>query len=225
MKSLTKIIFVLIFLIPVKDFHSQSFSGSFMVGIPQGEYSKYQKAGIGFNFQGTLWNPTRYIPYTFGFEFGFMGYQADYDYSYYYDEYYISRMNGVFDFHIVLKVIPFMDVIRPYIEGLFGGAYLFTADMYGEDEISIISILFAPEHSDFNWNYGGSIGLLIQLSDLGNDGGIFLDIKARYLFGTTAEFLKLEDIYYDSYNDELVYQITKSTTDILIFHIGVTAGL
>ncbi|MBN1639513.1 MAG: hypothetical protein JW866_11125 [Ignavibacteriales bacterium] len=223
MKSLTKLFFVLIFLIPIINFHSQSFSGSFMVGIPQGEYSKYQKAGIGFNFQGTLWNPTRYLPYTVGFEFGFMGYQADYDYSYYYDEYYISRMNGVLDFHIVLKAMPFMDIVRPYVEGLFGGAYLFTADMY-DNEYNLISMLFTPEHSDFTWNYGGSVGILIQLSDFGDDAGIFLDLKARYLFGTTAEFLKLEDIYYDYYNDELVYYITKSKTDLLIFSLGVTAG-
>ncbi|HET55531.1 MAG TPA: hypothetical protein ENN33_09990 [Ignavibacteria bacterium] len=42
----------------------------------------------------------------------------------------VNRTNSLANFHLLFQVSPFTGTVRPYIEGLFGGAYFFYLDKY-----------------------------------------------------------------------------------------------
>ena len=77
---------------------------------------------------------------------------------------------------------------------------------------------------DFTWSYGAGGGLLIQiLRDEGELAALFLDLKARYVFGTNAQYLREGDIVVNPANGSVTYYVSESQTDLLTFHIGVVA--
>jgi len=51
-------------------------------------------------------------------------------------------------------------------------------------------------------------------------GSLFIDLKARYLFGTQAEYLREGDVQITS-TGHVVLHPQKSKTDLLTAHIGV----
>ena len=71
-------------------------------------------------------------------------------------------------------------------------------------------------------SYGGGAGLLILLTkDLGDVKGLYLDLKVRYIYGGEAEYLKEGSITIQ--NGRAYYDVIKSKTDLMTFHIGVMA--
>ena len=49
---------------------------------------------------------------------------------------------------------------------------------------------------------------------------VYIDLGARYLMGGEAEYLKKGSIILVD-DDEVEYEVSKSTTDILTVHLGV----
>ena len=47
---------------------------------------------------------------------------------------------------------------------------------------------------------------------------VFIDLKARYLYGSEAEYLKEGSVLID--NGKVIYNTSKSKTDLLTAHIG-----
>jgi hypothetical protein len=113
-------------------------------------------------------------------------------------------------------------IVRPYAEFLFGGSYLFTEtsiNSQGSGE----EVASSNNFDDFAWSYGGGGGFLIKVSEGDGEelGEVFIDLKARYLLGTEAEYLKEGSVIIQ--NGRAIYDISKSKTDLLTAHIGVVA--
>jgi hypothetical protein len=122
---------------------------------------------------------------------------------------------------LLFHVSPPSGSFRPYLELLFGGAYLFTEtsiNSRGNEEVAS-----STNFDDFAWNYGAGGGLLINLyspeNSEGNFEALFLDLKVRYLFGTEAEYLKEGSIVIQ--NGNAYYDVSKSKTDLLLAQLGV----
>ncbi|MCX7874944.1 MAG: hypothetical protein N2321_02120 [Melioribacteraceae bacterium] len=200
---------------------------SFMLGYPQGEFRKnVDNIGFGVQLQGTLWAPTHSRPFTIGFDLGYIVYGQVNERRPWigFPGVYLNlqRTNSMANLHFLMQVSPFFGTVRPYIEGLFGGAYIFTESEVKNENLNQ-KIASSTNFDDFAWNYGYGAGILFKVSDgFENVGKIYLDFKARYLYGTEAEYLTEESVITNSLGD-VIFQPKKSKTDFFTFHIGVIA--
>jgi hypothetical protein len=219
---------IIIFFAALSFTTAQSLGGSFMVGSPQGEFrSNVNRLGYGFQLYGTLWAPSKERPITIGLDFGYMvyGHVTQHDAWRDFPGVFLNleRSNNLASAHVLFQLSPFNGDVRPYIEGLFGGAYIFTESSVKSENYSE-TIASSTNYDDFTWNYGGGAGLWISLAkNLGTVDNLFLDLKVRYLYGTTAEYLTEESVYVNS-RGETYFMPQKSKTDFLIFHVGVVAA-
>jgi len=221
--------YLLVFILLTSVSFAQTIGGSVMLGLPQGEFKeKIDRLGYGFNVQGTLWEMSPDRPVTIGANLGYLIYGEESERrslwadipGAYVD---VNRTNSLVDFHLMFQVSPFSGPIRPYVEGLFGGAYLFTQTSV-ESDWSDENLFESTNFDDFTWNYGFGGGFLIALvSDPTGVASLFLDLKVRYKYGTEAEYLKEGSI--DIINGDLYYDVQKSKTDLMTIHIGVTAAI
>jgi hypothetical protein len=209
---------------------AQTVGGSFMLGYPQGEFrANVDKMGFGGQLQGTFWTPTKERPFTIGFDLGYLVYgQIDERRPWVgFPGVYLklNRTNSLANLHLMMQISPFFGTVRPYVEGLFGGAYLFTTSTVknenGDEEIAS-----STNFDDFTWNYGGGAGILFKIAGSSeNVEAVYLDLKARYLFGTEAEYLTEDSLLYVKANGDPVFAAQKSKTDFFSFHIGVVVNL
>jgi hypothetical protein len=118
----------------------------------------------------------------------------------------------------MFRVAPYAGKLRPYIEGFFGGAYIFTETTIksqGEEEVAS-----STNFDDVAWNYGGGGGLMYEVHRNAGDGSaLFIDLKARYLLGTEAEYLKEGSVIIE--NGQVTYEVSRSKTDLLTIQLGV----
>jgi len=222
-----KSIVVIILLMCVGTIKAQTAGGSIMLGSPQGEFRQnVDRLGYGIQVHGTLWSPEKERPFTVGLNLSYMIYgeisesrplsttipDVTVD---------VSRMNSLANMHLLLQVSPFTGTVRPYVEGLVGGAYIFTTTDV-KSESTQQSFAETTNYDDFNWSYGWGGGLLLQIAkDLGDVKNLYLDLKARYIYGTEAQYLTENDVLV--LNGKVFYNPRKSKTDLLTFHIGVVA--
>lgn len=132
----------------------------------------------------------------------------------------VDRTNSLMNFHLLFTVGLPQGRIRPYLEGLFGGSYIYTTTSVksqGSGEEFASSVNF----DDWAWSYGGGGGLTILLSGDPNtdQNTIYLDLKGRYLFGSEAEYLKQGSVSVE--NGKVFYDISRSKTDLITIHAGV----
>ena len=130
----------------------------------------------------------------------------------------VDRTNNLVNFHALFQIAPPSGIIRPYVEALFGGSYFYT-------ETSIKSrgnedVASNTNFDDWAWSYGGGAGFLIEVaSDPSTEvASVFIDLKVRYLFGSEAEYLKEGSVKIN--NGQVLYDVSKSKTDMLTAHIG-----
>lgn len=218
---------ILVLLFVSSTSFAQMIGGSLMLGYPQGDFRKnVDRMGYGIQIQGTLWSPTKEKPFTLGLEGGYLVYgntnerKGWSDFPGVYLK--LERTNSIANLHLLFQVSPLTGSIRPYIEGLFGGAYIWTTSSVrnenGEKEIAS-----STNYDDFSWNYGGGVGVLFKLTDqLEKASGLYLDLKARYLYGTEASYLTEESVYINNLG-QTIFSAKKSTTDFFTFHVGIVA--
>jgi hypothetical protein len=139
----------------------------------------------------------------------------------------VTTSNNILFSHLLLQARGSSGPVQPYVEGLLGFNYLWTEtkiediDDYDDEEIAS-----QTNFDDFAWSYGGGFGLLIKLATFDMDEGdakegkLFLDLKVRYLYGSEAEYLK-EGSIKRSGTGKVTYDVNKSDTDLMSFHIGV----
>ncbi len=222
-----KILFLFIIFNIAFSINAQTAGGSIMLGSPQGEFrNNVDRLGYGLQFQGTLWSPSKERPFTIGVNLGYMVYGEVTDHRPWpgFPEVTleVNRTNSLANLHLLLQISPFTGTVRPYIDGLVGGAYIFTTSEV-RSENSDEQIAQSTNYDDFNLSYGGGLGLLLLISqDLGDVTSLYLDLKARYMYGTEARYLTEEDIEVLSLT-EVRYRPRESKTDLLTFHIGVIA--
>lgn len=218
---------ILISFLLVSVNYGQTFGGSLMLGSPQGDFrTNVDRLGYGIQVHGTLWSPSNERPFTIGLNLGYMVYGEvserrplsttipDVMVE-------VNRTNNLANLHLLLQISPFTGTVRPYIEGLFGGAYIFTTSEV-KSESTQIPFAESTNWDDFTWSYGAGAGLLLLISnDMAEVKNLYLDIKARYVYGSEAQYLTENDIAIN--NGRIVYFPRRSKTDLLSFHIGVVA--
>jgi len=230
-RSFRYILVFFLFILVTETSLGQTAGINFALGFPQKEFrNNVDNTGYGLSGHFTFWTPSTLMPYTVGLNIGFITYgnesrNAPFSETIPDVRVDVSRSNNLFNFHALFQISPFFGTIRPYAEGLFGGEYLFTTTTI-ESEISGQEVTSSTNQDDFAWSYGGGGGILIKLASLSPDpaesfsfGSIWLDIKARYLFGTEAEYLREGSVEIE--NGKVIYHTSRSKTDLLMFHIGV----
>lgn len=206
---------------------AQSGGINFTLAFPQGEFKEnVDRLGFGGSLQFMFFDPQPGLPVSLGINLGYINYGSESR-----NERFsstipdvtvdVDRSNNLVNFHLLFQIIPHSGKFRPYAEGLFGGSYIFTETSIksrGTEEVAS-----STNFDDFAWSYGAGGGIIILLSDnIGEGvGSLYLDLKARYLFGSEAEYLKEGSVKID--NGHVSYDISKSKTDLLQLHLGVTA--
>ncbi len=147
----------------------------------------------------------------------------------------VNTTNNLANFHATMQLIAPVKYVKPYIEGRFGLNYLWTQTSI-RDESDSEDIASSTNFDDAALSYGAGAGLYIQLWECpntrarGNRRGhgscgagkaqrVFLDFKALYLRGGTAEYMKEESIYVES--GTVYYLVDKSATDLMQYSLGV----
>ena len=200
-----------------------------MLGLPQGEF-KENIDGVGGGFSGQfLWNPSQRMPFSVGLNLGILIYGSEsrrepFSTTIPDVTVQVDRTNNLLNFHVLFRIIPQKGDVRPYLEGLFGGAYLFTETKI-ENTSKGEEIASSVNFDDYAWNYGGGGGLMFCVhrakeKEHGKISDIFVDIKARYLYGTRADYLR-EGSIKNLGGGKIGYDVTRSTTDLISVHLGV----
>lgn len=203
--------------------NAQTYGGSLQLGYPHGEFKdNVDRVAYGFQLQATIWSPNKLRPVTLGLSGGFITYGEEtskrplsttipdvtVD---------VKRSNNMANLHLYLLISPFQGTWRPYIEGLAGGAYLYTNSEVSS-RFNNNSVFEDVNKDDFTWSAGLGGGFLIKVAnDNGND--IYLDLKGRFMWGGTAEYLREGSV--KIVNGQVLYDVRKSKTDMWNLHIGV----
>jgi hypothetical protein len=206
---------------------AQSGGINFTLAFPQGEFKdNIDRLGFGGSLQFLFFDPKPELPVSFGINLGFLNYGSEsrrepFSHTIPDVTVDVDRSNNLVNFHLLFQIIPASGTFRPYAEGLFGGSYIFTETSIksrGTEEVAS-----STNFDDFAWSYGAGGGFILLLSDnIGEGiGSLYLDLKARYLFGSEAEYLKEGSVKIQ--NSRVTYDVTKSKTDLLQIHLGVTA--
>lgn len=141
----------------------------------------------------------------------------------------VETTNNIVMGHLVLRIQPATGIVRPYADGLFGVKYLFTESSI-EDISGVDDRVFSSQNfDDAALSYGAGAGLDIQVyrreqpqAGRRKLGSVRLHLGARYLFGQEAEYLQEGSIQEEG--DDLVFDVKRSRTDVLVPQIGVTFG-
>lgn len=134
----------------------------------------------------------------------------------------VERTNNLVNFHLLFQVGVPTGKIRPYLEGLFGGSYLFTETNIKSDN-SFNEVASSVNFDDWAWNYGfgGGIGILVGGDPITNIDALFIDLKVRYMFGSEAEYLKEGSV--EIIESRVTYLVSESKTDMISAHAGIRA--
>ena len=209
----------------------QSFQGSlnFFLGFPQSEFKKNIDS-IGYCGSGHFSYNFPRSSISVGAHFGILVYGSedrtesfntqnlDFDVN-------EVTTNLVFMCHFLLRVQPQKGIIRPYLDGLIGFNYLSTTTSiknHGCTETCDLASSNILDDLVLSWGTGGGVMIRVysEKRKKRNPFVIYIDLGAHYLWSKEAEYMKEGSIHLE--NDQVLYDIYKSTTDLLTGHIGVT---
>jgi hypothetical protein len=195
------------------------------VAIPQGEFAD-QIDNLGYGITGELMilSPKPKSPFGFGIDLGYYiyGSESRSEPLYNIPEVLINvnRTNNLVNFHIVFELGLPSGRIRPYVQGLFGGSYLYTnTSVSGQN--SSQEIASTTNYDDWAWSYGagGGVSILLTGDPVTEDGAIYLDFRGKYLFGSEATYLKEGAV--EVIGQQVRYYPSNSKTDLISVHAGV----
>lgn len=195
--------------------------------LPQGEF-KDNVENDGFGLGGSFALRLPESPVYVGAEVNFAVYgQA------HYEEYFpgtavrinVQTDNSILQGLLLLRVQPADGPVRPYADGLFGFNYLFTTTSI-KNRLTDEEIASDDNLDDTALAYGGGGGVMFRLwqADPGADKAslrrVLLDLRGRYVVGAEAKYLKEGTI--EVVDNQLVYRLRQSTTDLVTVGAGVT---
>jgi hypothetical protein len=229
MKTKILVIAVFLSLISSNKVLAQAGGLNIMLGFPAGEFREnVTRTGFGLSGQFLFLSPTAQRPFGIGLNVGYLNYGQEtrrepFSLTIPDVTVDVERSNNLVNFHVLFQLGFGSGSVRPFVEGLFGGSYIFTETTIrsrGSQEVAS-----STNFDDFAWSYGSGGGILIQLSsgdeEDTDNGALFLDLKVRYLFGSEAEYLKEGSVIIG--NGKVNYQVSKSKTDLITAHVGVVA--
>lgn len=213
-------------ILPLGQSVAQSAGLNLTLAIPSGEF-KEKVDNLGFGLSGNInfISPKPKSPFGIGLNLGYIVYGSESrrePLSNTIPDVFVNvdRTNSLLNFHLLFTVGLPKGRIRPYVEGLFGGSYIYTTTSVksqgtGEEFAS------STNFDDWAWSYGAGGGFTILLSGDPNtdQNTIYLDLKGRYLFGSEAEYLKQGSVRIQ--NSQVYYDVSRSKTDLITIHAGV----
>ena len=203
----------------ITSFAQPSASFNFTTAIPMGDFKNYNSnVGFGGNLEFFFFSPSERTPYELGINLSYVSYGIQFFINPYSDELGVSlnKANNFASVHILFQIAPHTGIIRPYIETLFGGSYIFSLTEVGYDYYSPATLWI----DDWAWSYGGGVGLKLFATGnpLFDSGSTYIDFKVRYLLSTEVTYLDRNSVEY--YGDEVYYSLLKSKADMLLVSIG-----
>jgi opacity protein-like surface antigen len=138
----------------------------------------------------------------------------------------VKTEDDLAQFMLLLRVQPKYGPILPYGDGLVGINYLYTITKI-ENASNGEEIASTTNSDDNAFAYGFGGGVMIKVYDAkiktgGKPLQVFIDLNFRYILGGEADYLKEGSIRRESGN--VIYDITRSKTDIATTHIGVAVN-
>jgi len=135
----------------------------------------------------------------------------------------VKTEHGLAQFMILARLQPKRGPILPYADALLGLNYLYTRTTI-ENASDGEEVASTTNSSDNTFAYGFGGGTLIRIYDGTNKPSgtplqAYLDLNFRYTLGGEADYLKEGSIRRE--NGNVIYDITRSKTDISTAHIGV----
>jgi len=203
----------------ISSFAQPSASLYFTTAFPMGEFKDFSgTTGFGTTTEFFFFTPSSKVPYGVGLNFSYVAYGLRFVNDPYNNELSLSfnRANNFACVHILFQVGAHSGSVRPYFETLFGGSYVFSNSEIAYNYYDRVSLWV----DDWAWSYGAGIGLkFLSLGDAYfNRGSVYIDLKVRYLFGTTTSYLDPESV--TLYYDTIEYSLIESKTDMLTASIG-----
>ncbi len=206
----------------------QNFQASlhFLAGLPQGDFEEAiddNAYGGGGNF---IWTPNR-SPIGLGISLGYLNFSSDTRREPFSNTIpdvtvEVNTTNNSFQGHLLLRAQYQEGDLRPYADGLFGFNYLFMeTKIQGEDDNE--EVVSSTDFDDAALSYGVGGGLLVRVWSGGSAGSpvtLLIDAGARYLIGAEADYARRKDIV----DSEVIYDIVRTETDMLMIQVGITAN-
>ena len=224
---------------------------SFVVGIPVGDFRENTDA-TGFGLGTAIMYKPAIMPVAFGLDGNFQVYGSNTQYEDLYanimlgntviDQIHIplkiTTENTIFNLNAIVRVMPDLRHVRPFIDGLIGFRSIgTTTKIYDETSEHTYAkednglIVSKKQIGDFVFSYGGALGVMV---DVGKADLISIQLKGSYTRGGNADYFdgsdteqwRVEFTGTDPGNiegDDLNYNVTPrhSETDMLTFHLGV----
>jgi len=219
MKTNLKILITLTFLMSATYLFGQpSASFYFTTAIPVNDYRLLDsEEGYGGNLEIFFISPSKQKPLGMGISLSYFGQGL-----YFYEdpcncETYLgdNRANNFTNLHLVFQLAPTGGTVRPYLETLFGGSYIFSNSQ-------IITLDYTPVNlfiDDWAWSYGVGGGFKFLLGADDNDGGsLYLDLKGRYLMSSDVSLLDRNSIRYA--NNSFYYSLNETQINFVAVQIG-----
>ena len=118
--------------------------------------------------------------------------------------------------HLLVRLQPVKEGIRPYVDGLIGVTYLWTeTGIYSRDMSRVTS---SVNFDDSALSFGAGAGVMIPLLRKPTFGLLF-DAGARILFGGRADYLPKGGLARE--NGDVVANYVTSRTDLVTARIGI----
>jgi hypothetical protein len=194
-----------------------SLSLYFTTAIPINDFRNFDSdEGYGGNLEIFFFSPNVQKPFGMGVSLSYFGqglYFYDDPYS---DESYLSgnRANNFSSLHLIFQLAPTGGTVRPYLETLFGGSYIFSVtEIYTLDYISESLYI-----DDWAWSYGVGGGLQFLISSDESGQSLFLDLKGRYLMSSDVSIPDRQSIRYA--NNSFYYTVNETQINFVTVQIG-----
>ena len=195
----------------------------FTVGLPRAEFGDQLDAtGFGGNLSAAIGFPGS--PLLIGMDAGYMLYgheRRNESFSTTIPDVTVDVVtdNSLASGHIFLRLRPNLPGIQPYADALFGFKYFFTETRIESEQFDQNEIARSTNFDDTAMSYGFGGGVKIKVYSPPGKGGVFLDLGAKYLMGSEAEYLKEGSIRRE--NGQVTFDVNNSRTDMLLIQFGV----
>jgi hypothetical protein len=219
MKTNFTILTTIILLASIQNLTAQpSVSFYFTTAIPVNEYEQFDdELGYGGNLEIFFTSPSKAKPLGIGISLSYFGQGLYFYEDPCYCETYLSNnmANNFANAHLVFQLAPTGGTVRPYLETLFGGSYIFSYSQILTPAYIPVSVYI----DDWAWSYGvgGGLKFLIGVDD--SDGSsLYLDLKGRYLMSSDVTLLNRGSIRYA--NDSFYYSVNETQLNFVALQFG-----
>lgn len=200
-------------------FAQPSVSFYFTTAIPVNDYQNFDnEVGYGGNLEFFFISPSKPKPIGIGVSLSYFG-QGLYFYNDPCDcETYVgnNRANNFINLNMILQVAPTGGTVRPYLETLFGGSYIFSNSELLTLNYTSVNLYV----DDWAWTYGVGGGFKFLLGgDENGNGSMYLDFKGRYLMSSDVNLLDRNSIRYA--NDRFYYSVNETQLNFVALQVGV----